>query len=623
MSLKKQDLIDLYTFNTTTLSKEVSDKLLLKSGRGGVSASRDYIRANAILAEYFKATNSRDLSNIESVDDLFKALHPSTIFRLKHYTPCLAARYDELKPAQQAELFDNPDYVATEKENGCFNYDALVTLADGSTMKIGEIVHKKLPVEVLSYNVETGKIEPKRVVNWFYNGFKGKGNWMSISDDESRRSAFKITKTHRVFSEGEFKEVKDVKTLTKLVEINSEINYGLLYNYTPESLVECDFEGGSYDIEVEDNHNYFVGEFLVHNCRGWLINYKGTTKLYSRNYSDKDCSLLEYWQNIDQESSWNEGIYAVDVECKFGAGVDIRKDLEEIGLTTDSPLEAMTALLHTYPSEAKKIQQKYKALTGKDLIVFRLIHPLYFKGKNYITRPLGEGQDVYDECVEFGQSIGINIKPISRCAGTRVEKEMFLDTILNNGGEGIVFHNRKGSYCTSENRSKTSFIKLKRSVSSTMNKEGLGDTIDAFVTGYKLGKVGTANEGLISVLNVSIYVNNNGVLREHFIAAIPNIDLATKKRCTLNDASGLWPQEYVDSNGTTQVVSLSPEFGGLCMEVDGQALSSKSQRLEHPRMIRWRLDKIPEMCVYTQEFLDSQTTASVHNNGKIGYQSVD
>src|SRR3954451_21811276 len=53
---------------------------------------------------------------------------------------------------------------------GCFSYNTRVTLADGSQEKIGKIVNQKLPVEVLSYDPETDRIAPRRVVNWFDNG---------------------------------------------------------------------------------------------------------------------------------------------------------------------------------------------------------------------------------------------------------------------------------------------------------------------------------------------------------------------------------------------------------------------------------------------------------------------
>ena len=39
-----------------------------------------------------------------------------------------------------------------------------------ATEKIGKIVNQRLPVEVLSYDPELGRVVPKKVVNWFDNG---------------------------------------------------------------------------------------------------------------------------------------------------------------------------------------------------------------------------------------------------------------------------------------------------------------------------------------------------------------------------------------------------------------------------------------------------------------------
>ena len=53
---------------------------------------------------------------------------------------------------------------------GCASWYTWVTLADGSRERIGKIVNQKMPVEVLSYDPELGKIVPRKVVNWFNNG---------------------------------------------------------------------------------------------------------------------------------------------------------------------------------------------------------------------------------------------------------------------------------------------------------------------------------------------------------------------------------------------------------------------------------------------------------------------
>ncbi|HEY5852932.1 MAG TPA: intein-containing recombinase RecA [Aldersonia sp.] len=53
---------------------------------------------------------------------------------------------------------------------GCGSWYTNVTLADGSTEKLGKIVNQKMDVEVMSYDYPTGRLVPRRVVNWFNNG---------------------------------------------------------------------------------------------------------------------------------------------------------------------------------------------------------------------------------------------------------------------------------------------------------------------------------------------------------------------------------------------------------------------------------------------------------------------
>jgi recombination protein RecA len=53
---------------------------------------------------------------------------------------------------------------------GCLSWETQVTLADGTTERIGKIVNQRLPVEVLSYDPELGRVVPRRVTNWFDNG---------------------------------------------------------------------------------------------------------------------------------------------------------------------------------------------------------------------------------------------------------------------------------------------------------------------------------------------------------------------------------------------------------------------------------------------------------------------
>ena len=83
---------------------------------------------------------------------------------------------------------------------GCFHYSARVVLANGSTEKIGKIVNQRMPVEVLSYDPETGEIQPRRVVNWFDNGVADYFLQIEVEGGVSGRHRFAVTPNHIIFT---------------------------------------------------------------------------------------------------------------------------------------------------------------------------------------------------------------------------------------------------------------------------------------------------------------------------------------------------------------------------------------------------------------------------------------
>jgi recombination protein RecA len=85
---------------------------------------------------------------------------------------------------------------------GCFSYTTRVTLADGRSEKIGKIVNQRLPVDVLSYDSETGRIEPRRVVNWFDNGNAEHFLQFEVEGGPSGRRRFAATPNHVIFTPG-------------------------------------------------------------------------------------------------------------------------------------------------------------------------------------------------------------------------------------------------------------------------------------------------------------------------------------------------------------------------------------------------------------------------------------
>ncbi|KJX75378.1 intein-containing recombinase RecA [Mycobacterium lepromatosis] len=94
---------------------------------------------------------------------------------------------------------------------GCMNYSARVTLADGSTEKIGKIVNNKMDVEVLSYDPVTDRIVPRKVVNWFNNGPAEQFLQFIVEKSGSKgRSQFAVTPNHLIRTPGGWTEAGNI-----------------------------------------------------------------------------------------------------------------------------------------------------------------------------------------------------------------------------------------------------------------------------------------------------------------------------------------------------------------------------------------------------------------------------
>jgi recombination protein RecA len=83
---------------------------------------------------------------------------------------------------------------------GCLHYGTRVVLADGRREKIGKIVNQRMAVEVLSYEPVTGRLEPRRVVNWFDNGRAEQFIQFQVEGGRSGRRHFAVTENHLVFT---------------------------------------------------------------------------------------------------------------------------------------------------------------------------------------------------------------------------------------------------------------------------------------------------------------------------------------------------------------------------------------------------------------------------------------
>jgi len=83
---------------------------------------------------------------------------------------------------------------------GCFHYSSRVVLADGTSEKIGKLVNQRRAVEVLSWDPKTGRIEPRRVVDWFDNGRADRFLQFEVEGGRAGRRHFAATDNHVIFT---------------------------------------------------------------------------------------------------------------------------------------------------------------------------------------------------------------------------------------------------------------------------------------------------------------------------------------------------------------------------------------------------------------------------------------
>jgi recombination protein RecA len=94
---------------------------------------------------------------------------------------------------------------------GCMAYGTRVTLADGTQEKIGKIVNQRMDVEVLSYDAETNRMVPRKIVNWFDNGNAERFLQFTVAKSGGNgRAQFAATENHLIRTPGGWREAGEL-----------------------------------------------------------------------------------------------------------------------------------------------------------------------------------------------------------------------------------------------------------------------------------------------------------------------------------------------------------------------------------------------------------------------------
>lgn len=160
----------------------------------------------------------------------------------------------------------------------CFHYDSYIDVKNGSR-KIGDIVENKEFCYVDSYNKKTGVHELKKITRHFK--IKRKDNLLEVvfshSNDIYTYSMF-VTENHEFPDE----HLKDKKI--KDFHVGDYFFNGVLIHSIQKAKWK-DQPEYVYNIEVEDNHNYFVFSILTNNCHHTPANtFLNIIKKFSAKY---------------------------------------------------------------------------------------------------------------------------------------------------------------------------------------------------------------------------------------------------------------------------------------------------------------------------------------------------
>ncbi len=154
-----------------------------------------------------------------------------------------------------------PNFIPKTDQERCISSGTLIQTDQGE-MTIDEIVNNQLSVNVLSYNHETFQTEYKPVIGWSKVIVHDK-QWIEL---KTTANTLVCTSDHRVY-EGEAKWYYEARTLVQgdtVVEYDGKND---IWEKTIISLNMVPVQSPLFDITVQDNHNFFANNILVHNCQ--------------------------------------------------------------------------------------------------------------------------------------------------------------------------------------------------------------------------------------------------------------------------------------------------------------------------------------------------------------------
>jgi len=148
---------------------------------------------------------------------------------------------------------------------GCFSGDTPISLADGTTLPIGAVVGQRLAADVLSYDPETGNVEPCPIVKWFDNGVAEEFLHIDVVPANGRRHHLVVTDNHLIFTPGGLVKAIDLAVGDTVLVYDDGSKRAVPGAIAMLDLRPAEEGEHRFDLEIEGHHTYLADGVVVHN----------------------------------------------------------------------------------------------------------------------------------------------------------------------------------------------------------------------------------------------------------------------------------------------------------------------------------------------------------------------
>jgi recombination protein RecA len=191
---------------------------------------------------------------------------------------------------------------------GCLHADTKINFVDGRSLPIKQVVKNRTEGSVWSYNEKTKSIEPKKIIDWHFNGLVEKQedfiNIQCLSIGGFGRYSLAVTPNHKVLTKNGWKEAKDIINNDYLIsKYNSKINgsvkeflTGIFVGDSTIKQLQNKREGGCASLTFQDNKNPEYVQWKISKLKD-VFNFK------EKNYIAHNKNLKKYVTEHNPELS--------------------------------------------------------------------------------------------------------------------------------------------------------------------------------------------------------------------------------------------------------------------------------------------------------------------------------